>query len=160
VSVAALGSDHPDVAIILRNIGILKASQRQYAEAELLLNQSLSLTHRVLGHEHPIAAGTMRTCAVFYASRAIMGKLSGSFVVRSTSVREPSDRNILRWRRAGRCSSMSSTLWIEIPRLPGQGYRRRTLEPDLLLAAEWMGERDVRYSPVVSRRRMKFASSG
>jgi len=42
VSVAALCSDHPDVAIILRNIGILKASQRQYAEVDLFLNQLLS----------------------------------------------------------------------------------------------------------------------
>ncbi len=62
--VAALGPDHPDVAVILKNIGILKASTKQYVEADLLLKQSLVLTTKAMGHEHPIVAVTMRTIAV------------------------------------------------------------------------------------------------
>jgi hypothetical protein len=87
VSVAALGSDHPDVAIVLKNIGILKASQRQYAEADLLLSQSLSLTNRVLGHEDPIVAVTMRTIAVFQAMQGHYGEAE-RFIRRSLEISE------------------------------------------------------------------------
>ena len=41
------------VAVIPKNLGILKASQRHYAEADLLLNQSFLWTNQNLGHEHP-----------------------------------------------------------------------------------------------------------
>jgi tetratricopeptide (TPR) repeat protein len=87
VSVASLGSDHPDVAIVLKNIGIMKASQRQYAEADRLLNRSLSLTNRVLGHEHPFVAVTMRTIAVI---QAIQGHYEEAerFIRRSLEISE------------------------------------------------------------------------
>jgi hypothetical protein len=85
--VAVLGSDHPDVAVILKNLGILKASQRHYAEADLLLKQSLLLTNRNFGHEHPIAALTMRAIAVFQAIQGHYGEAE-QFIRRSLEISE------------------------------------------------------------------------
>src|SRR6185295_4895355 len=75
------------VAVILKNLGILKASQRHYTEADLLLKQSLLLTNRNFGHEHPIAALTMRTIAVF---QAIQGHYEDAerFIRRSLEISE------------------------------------------------------------------------
>jgi hypothetical protein len=68
-------------------MGILKASQRQYAEADLLLSQSLSLTNRVLGHEYPTAAGMMRTIAVFQSIQGHYGEAE-RFIRRSLEISE------------------------------------------------------------------------
>ena len=84
---AALGSDYPDVGIILKNMGILKASQRQYGEADLLLHRSLSVTNQVLGHEHPFVAVTMRTIAVIQAIQGHYGDAE-RFIRRSLEISE------------------------------------------------------------------------
>ncbi len=75
------------VAVILKNFGILKASQRHYAEADLLLKQSLLLTNQNLGQEHPIAAATMRTIAVFQAIQGHYGEAE-RFIRRSLEISE------------------------------------------------------------------------
>ena len=60
---------------------------RQYAEADLLLSRSLSLTNRVLGHEHPIVAVTMRTIAVFQVMQGNYGEAE-RFIRRSFEISE------------------------------------------------------------------------
>lgn len=75
------------VAVIPKNLGILKASQRHDAEADLLLNQSLLLRDQNLGHEQLIVAMTMRRIAV---SQAIQGYYEDAerFIRRSLEISE------------------------------------------------------------------------
>ena len=54
---AALGPDHPEVAIRLNNLGQLYRAQRRYAEAEPFYRRALTIAEATLGPRHRLTAG-------------------------------------------------------------------------------------------------------
>ncbi len=48
-----LGSEHPDVATSLNNLGILYLNQQQYSQAQSYLEQALAILQDKLGSNHP-----------------------------------------------------------------------------------------------------------
>ena len=61
-----LGPDHPQVAIGLKNLGVLYDEQGKYAQAEPLYKRSVAIVEKVLGPEHPDVAQGLNNLAVFY----------------------------------------------------------------------------------------------
>ncbi len=53
---AALGPEHPDVAISLNNLARLYTGQGRYAEAEPLIQRALAIWEKALGPDHPDVA--------------------------------------------------------------------------------------------------------
>src|SRR5437899_4652865 len=49
----ALGSEHPETATSLNNLGELYERMGDYTKAELLLQRALKIREKVLGPEHP-----------------------------------------------------------------------------------------------------------
>jgi tetratricopeptide (TPR) repeat protein len=58
-----LGSQHPEVAAVLYNLGELYRSQGKYSEAEPLLERSLAIMENALGPDHPDVAKVLFTYA-------------------------------------------------------------------------------------------------
>ncbi|NRB20739.1 MAG: tetratricopeptide repeat protein, partial [Rhodobacteraceae bacterium] len=59
-----LGTDHPDYAIHLNNLGTLLSKTGQYGEAEPLCCEALAVLEAALGAEHPhtvTARGNLET---------------------------------------------------------------------------------------------------
>jgi tetratricopeptide (TPR) repeat protein len=52
---AALGPDHPNVAIRLNNLAALYQAQGKYAEAEPLYQRSLAIVEKALGADTVVA---------------------------------------------------------------------------------------------------------
>ncbi|HAX74953.1 MAG TPA: kinesin, partial [Cyanobacteria bacterium UBA11372] len=52
----ALGSEHPDVAASLNNLGLLYIQMGNYAQAEPLYQRALAIREKALGSEHPDVA--------------------------------------------------------------------------------------------------------
>ena len=50
-----LGPDHPDVAMTLNNLAVLRRAQGEHAEAAALYRRALSAFERALGKRHPKA---------------------------------------------------------------------------------------------------------
>jgi hypothetical protein len=48
-----LGPDHPDVADLLNNLGVLHDIQRHYKKAEEPYQQALAVSEKVLSQDHP-----------------------------------------------------------------------------------------------------------
>ena len=61
---AALGPDHPNVAIRLNNLAALYQAQGKYAEAEPLYQRSLAIVEKALGPGHPNMALGLENYAV------------------------------------------------------------------------------------------------
>jgi CHAT domain-containing protein/Tfp pilus assembly protein PilF len=61
-----LGTDHPDVASSLNNLGLLYIRQGQYAQAEPLLKRSLTIDEKVVGPDHPDVATSLNNLAGLY----------------------------------------------------------------------------------------------
>jgi serine/threonine protein kinase/tetratricopeptide (TPR) repeat protein len=53
-----LGTDHPDVAVTLHNLGLLRLSIGDRAEARALLERALAIREATLGPDHPDVAAT------------------------------------------------------------------------------------------------------
>lgn len=63
------GAEHPDVAAILNNLGVLNRMHGQYAEAEHYLGQALSIKERAHGPLHPDVALTVTNLAQLHVAR-------------------------------------------------------------------------------------------
>ena len=50
---AALGPDHPEMAVALTNLAWAYSGESRYADAEALMRRVLSICERSLGPEHP-----------------------------------------------------------------------------------------------------------
>jgi tetratricopeptide (TPR) repeat protein len=50
------GPDHPNVATVLNNLGLLYLEEGNYAEAESAFRRSLAILEKTLGPEHPAVA--------------------------------------------------------------------------------------------------------
>ena len=64
-----LGTEHPDVAISLNNLGSLYESQGRYTEAEALCLRSLSIREKQLGADHPDVASSLNNLAELYRTQ-------------------------------------------------------------------------------------------
>jgi tetratricopeptide (TPR) repeat protein len=62
----ALGSNHPDVAGSLNNLGFLYKKQGQYAQAEMLYMRSLAILEKTLGQNHPDVVNSLVNIAALY----------------------------------------------------------------------------------------------
>lgn len=60
------GPDHPDVATVLTNLGLLYASQGRFAEAEPLYKRGLTIREKALGPDHPDLANSLNNLATMY----------------------------------------------------------------------------------------------
>jgi eukaryotic-like serine/threonine-protein kinase len=58
-----LGSEHPDVATSLNNLGNVVRQQGKFAEAETLYRQALAMRQKLLGSEHADVAGVLNNLA-------------------------------------------------------------------------------------------------
>jgi len=63
------GPDHPDVATILNNLGVLYRSEGDYDAAEPLYKRSLGIREKALGPDHPEVATSLNNLGVLYASK-------------------------------------------------------------------------------------------
>jgi class 3 adenylate cyclase/tetratricopeptide (TPR) repeat protein len=59
----ALGSDHPEVARTIHNLGVYELFQAKYVEAQRKLEEALAIRERVLGRDHPDVASTLNALA-------------------------------------------------------------------------------------------------
>lgn len=59
----ALGSDHPDIAVSLSNLGVLYTNQGKYRDAEPLYQRALAIRQKALGTRHPDTAHSMSSLA-------------------------------------------------------------------------------------------------
>ena len=66
----ALGSDHPDVARSLNNLGIVYWQQGRYSEAESLHLRELGIEETALGPDHPELARSLNNLANVYRDQA------------------------------------------------------------------------------------------
>ena len=53
ISHLVLGVDHPNTAISLNNLALMRGIQGRYTEAAPLLKEAVEIMERVLGVEHP-----------------------------------------------------------------------------------------------------------
>ena len=58
-----LGRDHPEVALILNNLGLMLKSQGAFTEARPLLERALAIRERALGKAHPYVATSLNNLA-------------------------------------------------------------------------------------------------
>ena len=62
----ALGPNHPDVAMSLKNLASLYRNQGRYADAEPLYKRSLAIREKALGRDHPDIAQSLNNLAALY----------------------------------------------------------------------------------------------
>ncbi|MEZ4417956.1 MAG: serine/threonine-protein kinase [Gemmatimonadota bacterium] len=60
---AALGPDHPNVAVISQNLALILNRAERYDEAEPLLREAIEAMRRALGPDYPEIGGTIKTLA-------------------------------------------------------------------------------------------------
>ena len=60
------GAEHPDVAAILNNLGVLHRLHGQFAEAEPLLRRALAIKEKAFGPEHQEVALGLHNLAMLY----------------------------------------------------------------------------------------------
>jgi tetratricopeptide (TPR) repeat protein len=65
----ALGPEHPEVADILNNLGVLHQAAGDFTEAEQFYKDALTLKEKALGVNHPSVAKTLFNVADFYRVR-------------------------------------------------------------------------------------------
>ena len=53
ISHLVLGVDHPNTAVSLNNLALMRGIQGRYTEAAPLLKEAVEIMERVLGEEHP-----------------------------------------------------------------------------------------------------------
>ena len=77
-----LGSEHPEVATILGNLGETAGKQGRNQEAERLMVRAIAILERRFGSRHPAVVNTYGTCVKFLVAckrmteaRAITGRL-------------------------------------------------------------------------------------
>ena len=63
------GPDHPDVATILNNMGVLYRGEGDYASAEPLYKRALAIREKALGPDHPEVATSLNNLGVLYSTR-------------------------------------------------------------------------------------------
>ncbi len=66
---AALGPNHPAVAIDLNNLAELYRTQKKYDEAEPLYQQALHINELALGAEHPHVALALNNLALLHKAQ-------------------------------------------------------------------------------------------
>lgn len=87
ISEKALGPDHPDVAIILNNIGMLYNTQGRYEAVLPLYEWSLAIREKTLGLGHPDVAQSLNNIAVLYNTQGQYEKAEPLYM-RSLAIRE------------------------------------------------------------------------
>jgi tetratricopeptide (TPR) repeat protein len=65
----AYGSDHPEVAVRLSNLGSLLHKNFRLEEAERLIQRALDIDQRCLGPQHPTVATRLSNLTLLYASQ-------------------------------------------------------------------------------------------
>jgi tetratricopeptide (TPR) repeat protein len=65
-----VGTNDPDVATILNNLGGLYAKQGRYVDAESLYKRSLEIREKALGREHPDVALSLNNLAELYLTQS------------------------------------------------------------------------------------------
>ena len=61
-----LGANHPDTAMLLRNLAALYEAQKMYELAELLYQRALAIREQQLGANHPDTALSLYNLAMLY----------------------------------------------------------------------------------------------
>ena len=87
IAEAALGPDHPDVALSLNNLAGLYELQGRYADAEPLIRRSLKIKEAKLGPDHPDVAQSLNNLALLYESQGRYAEAEPLFR-RSLTIRE------------------------------------------------------------------------
>jgi tetratricopeptide (TPR) repeat protein len=82
-----LGPDHPDVAILLNQLGMLYDGMGQYAKAESYYLRSLKIEEEKLGRDDPSVADTLNNLATVYYHTGQYAKSEPLFL-RSLKIRE------------------------------------------------------------------------
>src|SRR5262249_32158308 len=83
----ALGSDDPDTATSLLNLGVLYRYMGDYAKAEPLHLRALSIREQALGRDHPHVAGALNNLAALYRARCEYAKAEPCYL-RAVKIRE------------------------------------------------------------------------
>lgn len=81
------GSEHPDIAITLKNLAKLQVLQRKYEQAVPVYERVLRIHEGILGSEHPDIASTIDDLALLYSNWKRYD-LALSFYERALRVRE------------------------------------------------------------------------
>src|SRR5215831_4628201 len=82
-----LGPNHPDVAALVNNLGVLYFKLSRYADAEPLYKRSLAIRERVLRPNHPEVAGSLNGLAVLYDAQGRYADAEALYK-RSLTIRE------------------------------------------------------------------------
>ena len=61
---ASLGPDHPEVAIILTNLGNVQRERGELAAAEASLTRALAIKEKAFGPDHPEVASTLTNLGI------------------------------------------------------------------------------------------------
>ena len=64
---AALGPDHPDVALALSNLAVQNYEMQRYQEAEPLMKRALAIFEKTLPANHPMIAASLGSLAEIYS---------------------------------------------------------------------------------------------
>lgn len=63
------GPNHPEVALVLNNLGGLEAAQGHYGAAQPLIERALTIRQAALGEEHVLTAESLSNLALLYAAQ-------------------------------------------------------------------------------------------
>jgi tetratricopeptide (TPR) repeat protein len=63
------GEEHPDVAAVLNNLGVLHKKHGQYTVAEPYFTRALAIKEKLLGADHPDVGLSLRNLALLYAAQ-------------------------------------------------------------------------------------------
>jgi hypothetical protein len=69
VQEAALGPDHPDVAVTLHHLAEVRLRDRQLADAAALASRAIAIGARAFGAGHPRVIATMALAATIASAR-------------------------------------------------------------------------------------------
>jgi CHAT domain-containing protein/Tfp pilus assembly protein PilF len=83
----ALGTSHPDVAQTLNNLGLVRAAQGRYTEAEELYRRALAIREQALGANHPAVGESLNNLANTYQSQGKYGEAE-DLLKRALAIRE------------------------------------------------------------------------
>ena len=81
------GPEHPDIAAILRKLGLLYDQLDRLEQAEILFERALTISETLLGNEHSLTATILNDLAAMYNHQGKHTQAEASFL-RALSIRE------------------------------------------------------------------------
>ena len=70
----SVGTEHPDLPLVVNNLADICQAQRRYSEAESLYRRALATNQRLLGPDHPDTAKIINDLGTLYFEQKNYGK--------------------------------------------------------------------------------------